>query len=118
MDRNGWIVVIRYFCRTDTEDKGVNVGIIAVDQESDQAVVLFRDDWAAVLAYDPAADVELIAEIQGELQSQAKHAGGRSLISALSGTMGNSLRCSDPQPITLEQPLTAQAASLAVKYLS
>ena len=118
MDRNGWIVVIRYFCRTDAEDKGVNVGIIAVDQESDHAVVLFRNDWAAVLAYDPVADVELIAEIQGELQSQAKRVGGRSLISALSGTMGNSLRCLDPQPIRLEKPLSVEAARLASEYLT
>ena len=117
MDRKGWMVAIRYFYRTEASEPGVTLGIVVADEDSDQAIVLFRNDWEDLLAYDPAADVELMAEFQQELQSLAGRSGARSLVKTLSETFGNSLRCSDPQRIRLEQPLAVHAARLASEYL-
>ena len=84
---------------SDLPEHGVQtIGILLLDPATDTLHIRLRRDWNAV---GEEEDVEVLAELSGDLELQARERGGRAVLEQLESEASQALRVTDREPVTV-----------------
>jgi hypothetical protein len=99
------------------KDEFVNIGLVLLPVTG-PAEVRFTRDWSRVKCLDPAADMELLESIEGDLRRELgnSNAGRDSILRTIQGSFSNALQPSGFKACLAESP-AAEADALARLYL-
>jgi SOS-response transcriptional repressor LexA len=76
----------------------VPVGILLADPATDRLYVRLRRDFGRIAA---PGDAEVLEALGADLEARARELGAAQLLAYLETTLSNTLRISDPQPVTV-----------------
>jgi hypothetical protein len=100
------------------KDEFVNLGVVLLERNgSGFAGVRFTRDWSRVRCLDPAADLEVLAALEGEIRTRLAEAGSREdFLRRIQESFSGSIQLSPTRACLAEEP-QAELESLAAMYL-
>ncbi|HXZ27972.1 MAG TPA: DUF3037 domain-containing protein [Terriglobales bacterium] len=100
------------------KDEFVNLGVVLLERDgSGFAGVRFTRDWSRVRCLDPAADLEMLAALEGEVRSRLAEAGDRAeFLRRIQESFSGAIQLSPTRACLAEEP-QAELESLAAMYL-
>lgn len=72
------------------------IAVLVVDHDNDSLLMRFTDDWSGL----DEDDIEVLSALGEDLYAKANELGAAALMAQLQETLSNTLRISDPQPIS------------------